>query len=150
MNLFEVAAASVGLFALLQWIVMPRLRKAMTQPRPTRPLRLIVAVILGNVVRSTSLIAAAVFGLIGLVLATLSFLGQALALGQLARIFGALAELREKIEAFDTSWSIATIVVLSLALWIAVRRDARRQLSAAVDQAVERLQADAAAGKLQP
>src|SRR5579863_7981223 len=150
MGLFEVAAAAAGVFALLQWIIMPRLRKAVTQPRPVRPLRLIVMVILGNVVRSTSLIAAVVFGLIALVLTALSFAGRALSLDQLARIFGGLAELREKIETFDTTWSIATIIVLSLALWIAARRDAKCQLSTAVDQAIERLQADAAAGKLQP
>jgi hypothetical protein len=150
MALLEVTAVAIGLFALLQWLVMPRLRSALTQPRPNRPVRLIVAVILGNLIRSTSLIAAIAFSAIVVVLSALALTGHALPLSQLAAIFHALSELREKIEKIDTGWSLATVAVLSVALWFAVRRDATRQLSAAVDAAVERLRADAAAGRLQP
>ena len=90
------------------------------------------------------------FGTIAVILHGLTLAGHAVPLARLAEIFHALSRLRENVERVDKSWSLATIGLLSVALWIAARRDAKRQVSSAVDAAIAQLQADAVAGNLQP
>jgi hypothetical protein len=150
MGLFEIVAIALGSFAALHWLLIPRLRRLIAKPTPTRPLRLILTLILANLIRSTSLIATIMFGTIAVILLGLTLAGHAVSFARLAEIFHALSKLREKVESVDKTWSLVTIGLLSVALWIAARRDATRKVSGAVDAAIAQLQEDAAAGRLQP
>jgi hypothetical protein len=150
MGLFEIAAIALGGFAALHWLVIPQLRRMIAKPSPNRPLRLVLTLIVANLIRSTCLIAAIMFGTIAVILHGLTLAGHAVPLARLAEIFHALSRLRENVERVDKTWSLATIGLLSVALWIAARRDAKRQVSSAVDAAIAQLQADAVAGNLQP
>ena len=150
MGLFEIVAIALGVFAVLHWLLIPRLRRAISKPAPRRPLRPVLTLILANLIRSTSLIAAIMFGGIAAILLSLTLVGQAVSLARLAAIFRVLSGLREYVESVDKTWSLMTIALLSVALWMAARRDAKRQIAEAYDAAIAHLRADAVAGRLQP
>jgi hypothetical protein len=105
--------------------------------------------VLATLLRSASLIAACSFGLIVLILLACAIVGYGLPVEALAKFFRASSELREKVETLDMGWSVLTISVLCVALWISIRRDAVRQVARAVDASVEQLQADIAAGRIE-
>jgi len=149
MGILAITAMAAGLFSLLHWAIIPRLRRSLCIPRPERPLRLILLLVLATLLRSGSLIAACSFGLIVLVLLGCALIGYVLPIARLAELFHASSELRERVEALDKAWSFLTIGALCVALWISARRDAARELSRAVDASVEKLQADIAAGRIE-
>jgi hypothetical protein len=149
MGVLEITAVAVGLSSLLHWVIIPRLRRNLRVPRPDRPLRLVIFLVLANLLRSASLIAAFSFGMIVLILLSCAMVGYALPTEELAKLFRASSELREKVEALDKGWSVLTIGVLCIALWISVRRDAVRQVSRAVDASITKLKADIAAGRVE-
>src|SRR6516164_6391058 len=132
MNLLAFTAIAAGLFSLLHWVIIPRLRRNLRVPRPERPLRLVVLLVLATLLRSASLITACSFGLIVLILLACAIVGYGL-----------------PVETLDMGWSVLTIGVLCVALWISIRRDAVRQVARAVDASVEQLQADIAAGRIE-
>jgi hypothetical protein len=51
MGLLQITAILNGLFALLNWLILPRLDRSLRKPMPARPLLLIMAVLLGRVLR---------------------------------------------------------------------------------------------------
>jgi hypothetical protein len=117
---------------------------------PDRPVRLIMTVLLARVLRSVCLIGALTFGAIALTLGFILLTGHGLTTHQLEPIYHGLVSIREKLETLDTGWALLTIGVLSVGLWLSVRRDARKQLQAAFDgaiaQAVTAARAEAEAG----
>ena len=148
MGLLQITFAATGIFALLNWLIIPRLRWALAAPLPARPLRLMVTLMIASLLRSASLVAAIAFGGIVIAFAVVTSFASGFSTDQLASVFHLLTNLRERIEAFDGAWSIIFLGVLSIALWISVRRDAQKRLSAAIDHSVARLHESVAAGSL--
>jgi hypothetical protein len=98
MGLLQITAILAGLFALLNWLILPWLDRSLTKPMPSYPLRLIMAVLLGRVLRGVCLIGALTFGAIVLALAGVLLAGHGLTIRELERIYHTLATLREKLE----------------------------------------------------
>jgi hypothetical protein len=143
MGLLQAAAASFGFYVLLQFVVIPKLTRNISEAKAPNAFSLLAALLIAELARAATLIATAslglVIGLLWLIPKFASFGSQ----HQLARGFEFLRHLREQIEHLDKWWGILTIGLLGLALWFAVRREAKHQASKAVETAFEKLKSDA-------
>ena len=150
MGVLRIIGILGGLFALLNWLILPRLRLSVTRPMPDHPIPLLMCFLLARVLRGVCLIGTLTYGAIALTIGVILLVGRSLTSWQLEPIYLALVRIREKLETLDASWALLTIGVLSVGLWLSVRRDARRHLKAAfegaVAQAVAEVQAEAKAG----
>ena len=137
MGLIQATFAAIGLFALFQWFVIPRLRQTLSAPFPAKPLGWMTAIMLASILRTASFIAALTFGAILITLSVATMLGASLSADNLAGIFRSLSAAREAVERLHVAWGLIAIGLLSIALWLSVRRDAKRRLADAVSNSLE-------------
>src|SRR5258708_22067433 len=148
MGLLQAAVANFGFYFLLQFAVIPKLRRRLSDAKATNAFSLIVTLLIAELARAASLIVTASLGLIlGFLWLTPKFASYG-SQQQLAQSFELLRQLRERIEDIDKWWGSVTSGVLGLALWIAVRHEAKHQARKAVETAFDKLKSDAEANGL--
>jgi hypothetical protein len=148
MGILQAAAANFGLYILLQFVVIPKLVRRLSNAGVSNAYPFIATLLIAELARAASLIVAAS---LGLVVGSLWLIPKFASFGsqeQLAHIFEFLRHLRERIEHIDAWWGIATIGIMGLALWLATKHEAKRQADKAVETAFEKLKSDAQAGGL--
>jgi hypothetical protein len=148
MNVLQAAVLGLALFALLHWRIVPRLRKELASPDPQGLIRRIGLYLGAQIARSASLLVATTLGVVAMFVLLGPRLIPHLSVTNYAAAFKAMRSLHERAESIDTGWGIALLAVLAVALFVAVRREARAKAQAAVEDAFRRLKEQAAGGEL--
>jgi hypothetical protein len=150
MSILQVTALGLASFVLLQFWILPILYKRLDNPSPVLAFRTVGLTLAAQLLRSASLV----------VTATLGFVAAAIAWGpkllvqgsppDWAKAFEVVRAIRGAAERMDTGWGIAVLVILCVALWIALRREAKAKTQDATAAAVAVLQKQSDAGALKP
>lgn len=147
MNLMVIAAGLLGIAMLLHFVVLPSLRRTLKQSGPQGLRGVAGTLVLCELSKAALVTLGGSLALVAGVIAVLPDVARTT--GTLQPAFTALWEIRQAIDDFGKTWTLASLAGLALALWITTRRERARIAEGAIDKALADLQARAAEGGLE-
>jgi hypothetical protein len=148
MSILQAVAAVGGLYLFLHLYLIPKLHRSLPEARSDNAYSAIVGLLVAEVLRGAALVIGASLTIIGATIWAMSYFSGFGSQDDLARIFESLRWTHNLVEEVSTWWGILTVALLSLALWIAIRREARQRVDTGFANAFEKLKADAEADSL--
>jgi hypothetical protein len=143
MSILQAVAAVGGLYLFLHLYLIPKLHRSLPEARSDNAYSAIVGLLVAEVLRGAALVIGASLTIIGATIWAMSYFSGFGSQDDLARIFESLRWTHNLVEEVSTWWGILTVALLSLALWIAIRREARQRVDTGFANAFEKLKADA-------
>lgn len=148
MNLFGIACTAIATFLLLQLLILPALSRKLKTPQASSVRRLVFLTLAAQILRSVCLVIGVTLGTVALVVLTAPLFLTHGSQEHLVRGFELVRRVHEYAESVDSGWAILTTVVLTVALWISMRREAKRLAEKSIEEAFQRLKQQAAEGRL--